>query len=192
MRLWYKTQVFRPVADKVPPGPNGLMEEFLGTAPDNLVFPSVSTCTTLSVLLANNTLVGAHLSSRCTVAEVTTICAKMTELAGGQHATKIAIIGVLRQVGTSGEAYTATPGYTFPAKLITFARTFGLTAANGKYYDQPGGTDKHYQVRAVGGGNLTAYYRDVHMRQVGSGTGGAPYEDTGIWAALPLADLPFG
>jgi hypothetical protein len=61
-----------------------------------------------------------------------------------------------------------------------------------KYYDQPGGTDKHYQVRAVGGGNLTAYYRDVGMRQVGSGTGGKPYEYTGRWTALSLVDLPFG
>ncbi|MGA3402187.1 MAG: hypothetical protein ABSC95_23510 [Acetobacteraceae bacterium] len=193
MRLWFKSQTFRPVADTVPPGPNGLIEEYLGTAPNNLVFPGVSTCTTLSVLLANNTLVGAHLSALCTAADIATICAKMTELANGQGATKIAIIGVLRYVGGTntrgGVAYTSTPQYTFPAKLTTFAGAFGLTAADVNYYDQAGGTDKHYQVRAVGGGNITAYYRDVGTVQVGGGTSSAPYVSTGIWSHLPLLSV---
>lgn len=196
MRLWFKSQTFRPVADTVPPGPNGLIEEYLGTAPDNLLFPGVSTCTTLSVLLANNTLVGAHFSALCTAADIVTICAKMTEIAGGQRATKIAIIGVLRYVGGTntrgGVAYTSTPQYTFPQKLTTFAGSFGLTAADVNYYDQAGGTDKHYQVRAVGGNNITAYYRDVGMVQRGGGTSSAPYEATGIWNHLPLLALPPG
>jgi hypothetical protein len=193
MRLWFRSQTFRPVGDTLPPGPNGLIEEYLGTAPDNLVFPGVSTCTTLSVLLANNTLVGAHLSALCTTADIATICAKMTELAGLQRAIKIATIGVLRHVGGTntrgGVAYTSTPQYAFPEKLTTFARAFGLTADDVRYYDQAGGTDKHYQVRAVGGGNMTAYYRDVGLVQRGSGMSSAPYADTGIWTHLPLNDL---
>jgi hypothetical protein len=196
MRLWFKSQTFRPVADTVPPGPYGLIEEYLGTAPDNLVFPGVSTCTTLSVLLANNTLVGAHLSALCTADDITAICARMTKLVPGQHATKIAIIGVLRYVaGTNtrgGVAYTSTPEYTFPAKLTTFASKFGLIAADVNYYDQPGGTDKHYQVRAVGGGNVTAYYRDVGTVQVGGGTSSAPYATGGRWTHLPLLNLHSG
>ncbi len=196
MRLWFKSQTFRPVADSAPPGPNGLIEEYLGTAPDNLVFPGVSTCTTLSVLLVDNTLVGAHFSALCTAADITKIAAKMVEISGGQAATKIAVIGVLRYVaGTNqrgGVAYTSTPEYTFPAKLTTFAGLFGLTAGDVSFYDQAGGTDKHYQVRAVGGGNLVAYYRDVGTVQLGGGTSSAPYAATGIWSHLPLLGLPSG
>ena len=143
MRLWFKSQQFRPVADIVPPAPNGLIEEYLGSAPDNLVFPNVSTCTTLSVLLANNTLVGAHLSALCTAEDVGKILAKLTEVAGGQHATKIAVIGVLRYIAGSntrgGVAYTSTPEYAYPAKLTTFATAFGLGRGDVSYFDQATG-----------------------------------------------------
>jgi hypothetical protein len=193
MRYWYRNNAFRAVADTAPPGPNGLVEEYLGDAENRLIYPNVSTCTTISVLLANDTLVGTHLSAMCTAADLDLITAKMNAMAGGQAARRIAVLGVLRYVAGNnqrgGVAYTSTPAYGFPAKLETFAEKLGVSRAGICYYDQAGGTEKHYQVRALGGGDLVTYYQDVGLHRVGGGMSSKPFSPTDPWS--PLATLSF-
>jgi len=194
MRYWFKGNVFRNVGVTAPPGPNGLIEEYLGTDDDRLIYPNVSTCTTVSVLLANNTLVGTHLSAMCTASDIDTIVARMIVMAGRQVATRIAVLGVLRYIAGNnqrgGVAYTSTPACRFPAKLETFAGLFGLGRRAIMYYDQANGTEKHYQVRAVGGGNLATFYQDVGLHQVGGGMSSKPFSRSDPWSSLPTLDFP--
>ena len=193
MRYWYRANTFRNVADTVPPGPNGLVEEYLGSDNDRLIYPNVSTCTTISVLLANDTLVGTHLSAMCTTNDIDVIVARMAQMMGGQAASRIAVLGVLRYVAggnqRGGVAYTSTPEYAFPAKLETFAGKFGVDRARIAYYDQGMGTEKHYQVRAVGGGNLATFYEDVGLRTVGQGVASKPFSSSDPWMSLTTLDF---
>lgn len=188
MRYWFKSNIFRNVADTVPPGKNGLKEEYVGDDPDRLIYPNVSTCTTVTVLLANNTLVGTHLSAMCTAGDIATITTKMQTMAGGQAAIGIALLGVLRYIAGNnqrgGVAYTSTPEFAWPAKLDSFAGAFGLPRSAIIYYDQANGTEKHYQVRAVGSGGLATFYQDVGQHTVGQGTASKPFNPADPWSAL--------
>jgi hypothetical protein len=106
----------------------------------------------------------------------------MTQMMGGHAATRIAVLGVLLYIAGSnqrgGVAYTSTPEYSYPAKLETLAGKFGLDRARIAYYDQGMGTEKHYQVRAVGGGKLATFYQDVGLRPQGSGVASKPFSPT--------------
>jgi hypothetical protein len=193
MRYWYKANIFRDVADTVFPGPNGLIEEYLGSDNDRLIYPNVSTCTTVSVLLANDTLVGTHLSAMCTKDDIDKIVARMKQMMGAQTASRVALLGVLRYIGGTnqrgGVAYTSEPEYAYPAKLETFAGKFGVDRSRIAYYDQGMRTEKHYQVRAVGGGNLATFYQDVGKRTVGQGTASKPFSSSDPWMSLTTLDF---
>ena len=194
MRLWYKSKQFRPVADHVPPAKNALIEEYVGTDPDRLTFPNVSTCTTITVVLDDDTLVGTHLSALCTTDDIDKIVARMRELSAGHAARRVAVLGVLRYVGgvnqRGGVAYTSQPEYAWPTKLDTIAAGFGLTRTAVQYFDQGMGAEKHYQVRAIGGGALTAFQQDVGQRRVGTGTASKPFSPSDPWMGLSLLDYP--
>ena len=58
------------------------------------------------------------------------------------------------------------------------------------YYDQANGTEKHYQVRAVGGGNLATFYQDVGLHQVGGGMSSKPFSRSDPWSSLQTLDFP--
>jgi hypothetical protein len=192
MRLWFKGGGFRPVKDSVPPCPYGLIEEFVGTHTDTLIYPNVSTCTTLTLLLANDTVVGAHLSALGTVKDVQIICNKMLDLAGASAPVRLGVIGVLRCIAKTdnangGSAYTSTQEYSELRKLETFAAAFGLPRNQVFYYDQQQLTERNYRVRTVGGHAFLAYYQNVGLVPGGGGMMSEKYShDNGAWTHLPL------
>lgn len=147
-----------------------------GVGAQELIYPNVSTCTTVTLLLNDDSLLGAHFAKRDPAATVDAILARMNTVRAGRAVQQMFVMGVLRERDT--ESWMGEPRYGWPSQLNTFNSAFGRNAgALVQGFVQNGG-DQHYRVRATGNGAALAYAK-----------AGSQALDAGTWNALTLTTL---
>jgi hypothetical protein len=175
VKYFFKSNRFMEFGDD-----NKFSECNLGTDKDGYIYyPNVSTCTTLTLLLQSNALVGVHFDKGSTVGEVQTMVKKMDELRRGSAITNLHLVGVL-EFGKSG-GWMGDKTYVFPKLFKQFALDLSYTGPV-YAYAQPLNTEKHYNVRVLGPQTVLWYYKDVGQKQMGKGTASQSLSETpGPW-----------
>lgn len=128
---------------------NEIRETEYGTGVGGTVlYPGVSTCTTLTLLLSDGAVIGAHFAKPDPTAAVDAIVAQMNAVRAGRAVSQLYLVGVLRY--RSPDGFMGTPRYAWPALITTFNQAFGRNGgdlAQG-FIQTEGG--RHY--RATSGG----------------------------------------
>jgi hypothetical protein len=167
MAFWYR----RSRQDFFPRGPaNRIHETEYGytTGPfDHLYYPNVSTCTALTVLLADGTALGAHLAVPDTTAEVDAILTEMGVRQAGRAVREIYLVGFPRKSGGE-DSWKSAPNYRWPVALRTFNTAFGRQPQVPiRGYVQPENSDWHYCGDVLG--NAMAWYYKAGNLEIASG-----------------------
>jgi hypothetical protein len=142
----------------------------------HLFYPSVSTCSTLTLLLANGTALGAHFAKPDTVADIDAILNEMNTVRAGQAVLQMYAVGVLPFRGSDG--WMADRRYRWPTMLSTFNTTFGRAVGDPvRGYIQAEGTNRHY--RGTIAGNQMLFFQKPGSLAI----------DKGSWSGVPLTNL---
>lgn len=126
-------------------------EKSIGIDDYTLSYPNVSSCTTITVVLEDGSMIGAHLDKRTTAADARAILGKMVEETTGRPVASIVVVGALRSSFNAG-GFMDEKEFTLPNLFRTLAEKFKFSGMFWTY-DQPLG-DRHYRVRSIGGGNV--------------------------------------
>ena len=152
---------------------NEIRETEYGTEVGGYVtYPGVSTCTTLTLALADGSVIGAHFAKPDPTAAVDAIIAQMNVVRAGRAVSHLYLVGVLRCRDMDG--FMGTPRYAWPTLISTFNQAFGRSAgavAQG-FIQTSGGRD--YRAIAGGGAGMLWFSKPE------GGTG---------WEVLPLEGL---
>jgi hypothetical protein len=114
----------------------------------HVTYPGVSTCTTLTLSLADGSVIGGHFAKPDTAAEVDAIIAQMNVVRAGRAVSHMYVVGVLRV--REPEGFMGDPRYAWPTMITTFNQAFGRASgavAQG-FIQTSGGRD----YRAISGG----------------------------------------
>jgi hypothetical protein len=120
----------------------------------HIIYPRVSSCTAITLLLAGGSALGAHFSSLESGAEVDVILAQMNTARAGVAVNAIYLVGKLSSIESGG--WKTTHRYAWPNQKATFNTTFGRPAGALIYgYDQP---EQELDYRAlIGAGAVVAW-----------------------------------
>ena len=133
---------------------NDIRETQYGNAQGGHIFyPGVSTCTTVTLLLADNSAIGMHLAKLDLATDVDAIVNQLNVVRAGIAVTSMYAVGVLRCRVSDG--WMGEVRYKWPVQLNTFNTAFGRNAgAAVTGYIQPEDTDMDYRavIGAAGSG----------------------------------------
>jgi len=163
--------------------PDSLLGEAnLGTDPNNLYFPAVSTCTCLALLLDDDTLLGAHFDKGLSNFDVYIMLHRMSQLKAARNVTRMVVVGNLTFGENDPTCFMCKPDFRNGHYLTTFAEAFDF---NGHVFshDQGGAANKHYRMQAAGGGNMPIYSANV-LSVHGHPVPFNPYQT--LWMAQPV------
>lgn len=137
---------------------NEIRETQYGNAVGAVIFyPGVSTCTTITLLLADGNAIGMHLAKTDLTGDVDAIVAQLNVVRAGRAVSTMYAVGVLRS--RSGDGWMGEARYKWPIQLSTFNTAFGRNAGDPvPGYIQPERTDQDYRA-LTGGGNISWYTR---------------------------------
>lgn len=111
-------------------------------------YPGVSTCTTLTLLLNDGSVIGAHFAKPDPTAAVDAIVAQMNVVRAGRPVSQLYLVGVLRC--RSADGFMGDPRYAWPTLITTFNQAFGRNGGDvAQGFIQTSG-GRHY--RATSGG----------------------------------------
>jgi hypothetical protein len=94
----------------------------------HVTYPHVSTCTTLTLALADGSVIGAHFSKLDPAATVDAILNQMNVVRAGRAVSQMYIVGVLKYADADG--FMGTPRYAWPILITTFNQAFGRAAGD--------------------------------------------------------------
>jgi len=136
---------------------NEIRETQYGNAQGGHIFyPGVSTCTTITLLLADGRALGMHLTKLDLVTDVDAIVTQLNVVRGATAVSSMYAVGVLRCRDLDG--WMGAARYRWPVQLSTFNTAFGRNPGDIVHgYIQPGG-DSDYRV-LVGGGGVSWFTR---------------------------------
>ncbi len=156
---------------------NEIRETEYGQDANRVYYPGVSTCTTLTLLLNDNTLLGAHFAKPDPTTAVDAIITELNNLRNNRPVTQLYLLGVLRFRDNSG--WMQEDRFRWPRLITTFNGAFGLAqGALAKGYVQKLGSDVHYRGDAIGNGVMAWYYKPTAIPL-----------DQGKWDVVSLANL---
>ena len=161
---------------------NLLTEASIGEDANNLYYPAISTCTGLAVLLADDTLLGAHFDKGLDSFDVYIMLQRLSEMQAGRAVLAMAVFGNLTYGEARAKCFMAKPDFGNGRMFQTFAEAFDFQGVV-RHHDQGGAANRHYRVQAVGGGNWA-----IHSCPVPS-LNGTPvrFDPYGVaWMAQPL------
>lgn len=147
-----------------PLGGSVVRESSIGTDDYTLSYPNVSSCTTITVVLRDGSLIGVHLDKFATTFNVYAILQKMVELTAGRPVETMAVVGALRSSFNAG-GFMAKKDFAFPNLFGTLAEAFDFSGGILWTYDQPLG-DWHYRVRSIGGSNILVTSMNVGTKMM--------------------------
>lgn len=154
-----------------------IRETEYGQDANRVYYPGVSTCTTLTLLLNDNTLLGAHFAKPDPTRAVDAIVTELNNLRNNRPVTQLYLLGVLRLRDSSG--WMQDDRYRWPQLITTFNVAFGLTrGAMARGYVQQSGSDVHYRGDAIGNGVMAWYHKPTAVPL-----------DQGKWEAVSLVNL---
>ena len=180
MKWFYRKNTFSPRGTDSELGEMYYGEDQYGS----IYYPNVSTCTTVTVLLGDNRMLGAHFDKIASATDIGNVVARMNTDRGTRAVKELCIVGVLKYASAGG--WMTDDAYRWPKLFDTFSKALGHTGAiNG--YLHPLGTEKHYRVTSASG--VTIWFaKDVPMLAKGSGTSSASLAESRsvAWDALTL------
>ena len=153
---------------------NEIRETQYGTANGGHIwYPGVSTCTTITLLLANGSAIGMHLTKLDLAGDVDAIVTQMNVVRGVTAVSSMYAVGVL--MCRSMDGWMAESRFRWPTQLTTFNTAFGRNAGDivHGYIQKESTGAKDYRV-LIGGGGVSWFER----------TSG-----TQTWSALDLKAL---
>lgn len=141
---------------------NVIHETCYGYDNNELKYPNVSSCTSVTLLLSDESLLGAHFTKLDPVASVNAILQQMNTTRGARAVNQIIVLGVLHF--RFGKGWMVDRRYKWPQQLTTFNTTFGRQPGDiVKGYKQDLNTARHYIVTAAGGGNVLVYSKPAAL-----------------------------
>ena len=138
----------------------------------HVTYPGVSTCTTLTLALADGSVIGAHFAKPDPTAAVDAIVTQMNVVRAGRAVSHMYVVGVLRC--RDAEGFMGTPRYAWPTLITTFNQAFGRA---------PGAVAQGF-IQTSGGRD----YRAVSAGAAGMMWLSRPQGRAG-WEVLPLEGL---
>jgi hypothetical protein len=185
MKYWFKGNAFR---DWGHGNLNELSEMQYGRDENGYIdYPNVTTCTTLTLLLGDNSLLGVHLDKLASAAEIQTVIQRMNTDRQGRAIRELCLVGALKASFAGGWMTDET--YRWPRLFNAFGSAFGFSGAI-RGYVQPEGSERHYRV--MGGGSTSWLAKAAAVVQVGTTgmtKGGSLSESSGVpWESLTLSN----
>jgi hypothetical protein len=135
---------------------NDVHEAEVGTDPNNLYFPDVSSCTALVALLDDETLLGAHFDKLLSNFDVYVMLQRMLEIRGGRAVLGMWVMGNLLYGENDARSFMSRADFRAGAMLLTFAEALDFAGAV-RQFDQGSHLNLHYRVQAAGGGQAAIY-----------------------------------
>ena len=147
-----------------------ILEEHVGVDPQELVFPSISTCTGIAAVTAGGMIAGVHLAIGTSAAAADALLAKAAALLQNASPLRILVFGVLDAPPSPphptnpGGGWKLASKYAWPTQLQTFRTDLGAPGAEVRVRTQHGGGTFDYRVIASPEGVPT-----LHTRPGGGG-----------------------
>lgn len=145
-----------------PTGPvNVISEDEYGHSEDGfLVYPNVTSCTTITVMLDDNAVFGTHLTIASLGPAVDAILDKINETRGARNVAQLNVVGVL---GATGSGWRGTEKYSGKKLFATLNEAFGRPKAAPIFvHDQTSqhsaGDIIHIHYRVICGHNVLGWF----------------------------------
>ncbi len=114
----------------------------------NVYYPGVSSCTTITLLLNDNTVLGAHFAKIDELGDVNAIVTELNNVRAGRAVSKMFMVGALKARGTG---FVSDQRYKWPQQLTTFNTLFGRNPGDIVLgYDQGLNADLNYRAQRAG------------------------------------------